>query len=154
MEAGIKEYWLIEEKVLKPKIPGSAAVLWCHWQWIMSSSLKVVGSRFKSMGMMLGAGCWGLVLKPFLLTSAMLSGSFQILLNESPLPSSQLWFMDGWFLEKYFLQVPDCNNIFMMELWFRVSQYPDLLSNCSAWRHIHFLERLWCLNWDIAANCQ
>lgn len=102
METGVK-VWLNEEKVLKHKSTGSAAVLWCHWQWIMSSSLKVVGSGFKSMGMMLDAGCWGLVLKPFLLTSAMLSGSFQILLNESPLPSLHFRFMDSWFQKCIYL---------------------------------------------------
>ncbi len=41
------------------------------------------------------ASCCGLDLKPFLLTSAMLSGSFQILLH-----SLHFRFMDSWFQKK------------------------------------------------------
>ncbi len=100
--------------------------------------------QIQSMGMMLAAG--GLSSSRSYSLSAVLSGSFQILLH-----SLHFRFMDSLISEKEcFLLVPTCNDIFMMG---RVSIQISWV-NYSACMHINFLERLWHLTGNITAHFQ
>ncbi len=98
--------WL-KRKFWSPKSHRQCCSTLMPWQWIMSSSLEGSWLQIQIDGMMLAAGACP---QAVLTHSAVLSGSFQIILH-----SLHFRFMDSWFQNFFFfLLVPTCNDIFMM----------------------------------------